>query len=48
VNTIIEFPTYETATACFASPEYKEALRVRGDAIETDLVIIEGYEGAQP
>jgi uncharacterized protein (DUF1330 family) len=48
VNTIIEFPTYEAAKACFASPEYKKALDVRGDAIETDLVIVEGYEGAQP
>ncbi|HVY19182.1 MAG TPA: DUF1330 domain-containing protein [Bauldia sp.] len=48
VNTIIEFPSFEAATACFASPEYKAALAVRGDAIETDLVIIEGYDGAQP
>jgi uncharacterized protein (DUF1330 family) len=48
INTIIEFPTYEAATACFASPEYKRALDVRGDAIETDLVIVEGYEGPQP
>jgi uncharacterized protein (DUF1330 family) len=48
VNTIIEFPTFEAAKECFSSPEYKHALDVRGDAIDTDLVILEGYEGAQP
>ena len=48
LNTIIEFPTFEAAKACFASPEYKHALEVRGDAIDTDLVIVEGYEGPQP
>ena len=48
LNSIIEFPTYEAAKTCFASPEYKHALEVRGDAIDTDLVILEGYEGPQP
>lgn len=48
VNTIIEFPTFEAANACFQSPEYKRALEVRGEAIDTDLVIIEGYDGPQP
>ena len=48
VNTIIEFPTFEAAKDCFASPEYKQALAVRGDAIDTDLVILEGYDGPQP
>jgi uncharacterized protein (DUF1330 family) len=48
VNTIIEFPTFQAANDCFASPEYQHALKVRGDAIDTDLVIVEGYEGAQP
>ncbi len=48
VNSLIEFPSFEAATACFHSPEYKRALEVRGDAIETDLVIVEGYDGPQP
>jgi uncharacterized protein (DUF1330 family) len=48
INTIIEFPTFEAAKACFASPEYRQALVVRGDAIDTDLVILEGYDGPQP
>jgi len=48
VNTIIEFSTYEAAKACFHSPEYRKALDVRGDAIEIDLIIVEGYDGPQP
>ena len=48
VNTIIEFPTFAAAKDCFASPEYRDALEVRGDAIDTDLVILEGYDGPQP
>ena len=48
VNTIIEFPSYQAAKDCLASPEYKRALEVRGDAVEIDLVIVEGYDGPQP
>ena len=47
INTVIEFPSFEAAKACFASPEYKRALEIRGDAIDGDLVIVEGYDGAQ-
>ena len=47
-NVVIEFPTYEAALACWTSPEYKKAHKLRADASVGDLVIIEGYEGAQP
>lgn len=47
-NVVIEFPSYEAAKACYESPEYRKALEARGDAIETDLIIIEGYDGPQP
>jgi uncharacterized protein (DUF1330 family) len=47
-NVVIEFPSYRAALDCYDSPEYKEALRARGDAIDGDIVIVEGYDGPQP
>lgn len=46
-NVVIEFPSYEAAKACYSSPEYRKALDARGDAIEADFIIIEGYDGPQ-
>ena len=37
-----------TALACYESPEYRAATALRQKASATDLVIIEGYDGAQP
>jgi uncharacterized protein (DUF1330 family) len=45
---VIEFPDYETALACYRSSEYQAAKRLREPVSEADLVIVEGYEGAQP
>ena len=47
-NVVIEFPSYEAALACWTSPEYKKAYKLRANASMGDLVIIEGYEGVQP
>ncbi len=47
-NVVIEFADYETALACFHSPEYQHAVEVRGDSAEVDLVVVEGYDGPQP
>lgn len=47
-NVVIEFPSYEAAKACFDSPEYQEAMEFRRTASESDLIIIEGYDGPQP
>jgi uncharacterized protein (DUF1330 family) len=47
-NIVLEFPSYEAALACYRSPEYLRALAFREAASTSDLVIIEGYEGAQP
>lgn len=47
-SVILEFPSYEAARACYASPEYAEALRLRKNASEADIIIIEGYDGPQP
>ncbi len=41
-HVIIEFPSYETALACYESPEYKEALKHRLAASVGKVVIVEG------
>ena len=47
-NVVIEFPDYETALACYHSPEYQENIKARQPHSDADLVIIEGYDGPQP
>ncbi len=43
-NVVLEFPSYETALACWHSPEYQEAIRLRAPVSTADLLVIEGYE----
>ena len=45
-NVVLEFADYETALACYRSPEYAEALVLRTNVATSDLIIIEGYEPA--
>jgi len=47
-NVVVEFPDYATALACYRSPEYARALKLRETASTADLVVIEGYDGPQP
>ncbi|MBV9066345.1 MAG: DUF1330 domain-containing protein [Methylobacteriaceae bacterium] len=47
-NVVIEFKDYETARACYDSPEYREAMKLRENASAGDLIIVEGYDGPQP
>ena len=47
-NVVLEFKDYETALACYNSPEYARLDAIRGPHADSDLVIIEGYDGAQP
>ncbi len=47
-NVVIEFPSYEAAMACWDSPEYQAAKALRDGHAVADIIIIEGYEGAQP
>lgn len=47
-NVVIEFPSREAALACWHSPEYQEAVKLRLPVSTVDMVVIEGYEGPQP
>lgn len=47
-NVVLEFPDYDTAIACYHSPEYQRAVEIRGDSAIVDLVVVEGYDGPQP
>lgn len=45
---VIEFADYETALACYRSPEYQHAFTLRQGHAIADIVVAEGYEGPQP
>jgi uncharacterized protein (DUF1330 family) len=47
-NVVIEFKDYATALGCYHSPEYAAAKALRMGAASIDIVVIEGYDGAQP
>ncbi len=47
-NVVLEFKDYETALACYRSPEYAKAIALRQANADADLIVIEGYEGPQP
>ena len=47
-NVVIEFPDYASALACYRSPEYVEAKKLRASASAGDIIILEGYDGPQP
>jgi uncharacterized protein (DUF1330 family) len=41
-HVVVEFDSYETALACYDSPEYQEALKFRLAASTGHFVIVEG------
>jgi uncharacterized protein (DUF1330 family) len=43
---VIEFPSYEAALACYRSPDYQAAKALRLGKGNIDLLVIEGYGGA--
>jgi uncharacterized protein (DUF1330 family) len=47
-NVVIAFKDYATALACYRSPEYTAACRLRAAAATADIIVIEGYDGPQP
>ena len=47
-NVVLEFKDYQTALACYNSPEYQAAIKLRTPHSVGDIVIVEGYDGPQP
>lgn len=47
-NVVLEFKDYDTAVACYHSPEYMAAKAKRDGRGVADVIIIEGYDGPQP
>jgi uncharacterized protein (DUF1330 family) len=43
-NVIIEFPSMEEALACYNSPEYQAASKIRQSVSEGEFVLVEGVE----
>jgi uncharacterized protein (DUF1330 family) len=44
---VIEYPSYDTALACYHSPEYQAAKKLRDGKGTVDLVVVEGHDGAK-
>ena len=45
---VIEFSDYATALACYHSPEYQAAMKLRLPCAIAEVMVVEGYDGAQP
>lgn len=44
-HVVIEFDSFETAKACYDSPEYAVAMKIRDKAADAQVVVVEGYDG---
>ncbi len=42
---ILEFPSYQAAIECYESPEYEQALQLRLGIADSNIIIVEGYDG---
>jgi uncharacterized protein (DUF1330 family) len=47
-NVVLEFKDYETALACYNSPEYARLVAIRSPHADADILVVEGYDGEQP
>jgi uncharacterized protein (DUF1330 family) len=44
-NVVIEFPSFEEALACYNSPDYQAAAKIRQACADGEIVVVEGPEG---
>jgi uncharacterized protein (DUF1330 family) len=44
---VLEFPSFAAALACYGSPGYQAAKKLREGKAEADLVVVEGHDGAR-
>ena len=45
---VLEFTDFNTALACYRSPEYAKARELRVGRAEMNITVVEGYDGPQP
>ncbi|MEJ8474983.1 DUF1330 domain-containing protein [Roseibium algae] len=41
-NVVIEFPSFQHAVDCYNSPEYQDAVKIRQQCADGEIVIVEG------
>jgi len=44
---VLEFASFALALACYRSPEYQAAKKLRDGVAEADFIVAEGYDGAK-
>ena len=44
-NVVLEFKDYATALACYNSPEYQAAAKIRQTCAEGEIIVVEGFDG---
>jgi len=44
-NVVIEFESYEKALACYNSPTYAAARKIRQEIADGELIVVEGFDG---
>jgi uncharacterized protein (DUF1330 family) len=44
-NVVIEFPSFEDALACYNSPDYQAAAKIRQACAEGEIIVVEGFDG---
>ena len=44
-NIVIEFTNFDEAMACYNSPEYQAAAKIRQGCATGEIVVVEGYDG---
>ena len=47
-NVVIEFPDFESALACYRSPDYQANIKLRQPHATAEIIVIGGYDGPQP
>jgi uncharacterized protein (DUF1330 family) len=44
-NVVIEFASFDDALACYNSPEYQAAAKIRQACAIGEIIVIEGHDG---
>jgi uncharacterized protein (DUF1330 family) len=47
-HVVIEFPDFDSALACYRSPEYQANIANRKAHATANILVVEGYDGPQP